>query len=618
MTAGLAIAVIALNIVLSPFGVANEAKTETLAPKKPAQGSIPLIFDSSTIGARLGPMRVLVEKSKAGYKLGGVLLESERFTWDFQQASLRLDFDPTIFKPQLVFIMSESGEVLNITDLEQSHLQIDKSLEIKNRSAKKDELAKGVVDVSISQKALPKLNNSRVCISEEEWDGLISYCSGLLNDKPTSSSDDQILVNGLKVVDKGEVVLKDNEDLQFLIQLKDSGFIKGVYRVTPSTLRQVYQTAPGEIAISFFSTPPAIPHRLLTRKRSPIFEATIGDLRKVHEVKVPESLPFVHFKASKGMIFSQRVYFNFLPTEDERVWLMPESATSTYSTSIKLNGQLGKHKKESINDSDVKITNDKFSWTYKSPVIADFNTDSIVTQVTRNDGKDVHQLGHIHEVYRGRSTYLSARTGIAAGTDASVGFTGELSLQHWFERIAGSSPLLSHQRWGTKANFVQSYGADVEFNQAQIELLYRFSRGVENWNETTGLSVGFNQFNVDTATYQWMGPTVGMFWNRSAPPWFDRITEFLPFFRRPKWVNFSATIFTGSLSENIVDAYGFQVAALGRVELSKSTFLEGGWAITGVSYISTSNGEIVADGSDVLELITIAYGRGYLGVGARF
>jgi hypothetical protein len=118
----------------------------------------------------------------------------------------------------------------------------------------------------------------------------------------------------------------------------------------------------------------------------------------------------------------------------------------------------------------------------------------------------------------------------------------ELGIKYWFESIAGwQNYYLSRQRWGVGYRNFQSLSPlmfrnyNDTLNYSILDLNYRLNPGIWSWDESWGLTFSSAQMSYNVFKTDMLG--VGIFLGRSMPTWLDDVINYMPVFRKPKWVN---------------------------------------------------------------------------------
>lgn len=334
-------------------------------------------------------------------------------------------------------------------------------------------------------------------------------------------------------------------------------------------------------------------------KRTPLFQHTIGDLKVYFETTALKEAPILKAASSLGIQFQYPIVGENFPDEKKRPLVRGHNYKTSYSDTLNL--QLSPQKEFKLSSSQKKVS-DKFLWEVSTPHKNKINIAELKSKSP--DGKEnTLEL----EFYRGSRTYLSGRMGFSVA-EGGWAIIGDFLATHWFNDPFGQSELFSRQRWGLTAGQISTFVAEEpdKFSFRNYDLLYRFTPGAAGWTETFGLGVGLLDFQYqDLDPVSFMG--AGVFWSRSLPNWFNYLFGFLPFFRKPKWADVHVMFYPAAQKAGVT-GNSVQIRATGRIELSPTTYFEGGWGIGSTSYTDTTNRKQV----DLLA------GRGFLGFGMRF
>lgn len=334
-------------------------------------------------------------------------------------------------------------------------------------------------------------------------------------------------------------------------------------------------------------------------KRTPLFQHTIGDLKVYYETTVLKQAPILKAASTLGIQFQYPILGENFPDAKKRPVVLGHNYNTSYADTLNL--KLSPTKELKFSSSQNKVS-ESFVWEVATPEKNRLNTAELKSQ-----GSEQQESILDLEFYRGSRTYLSARMGFSVA-EGGWAIIGDFLATHWLNEPFGQSEIFSRQRWGLTAGQISTFVAEEpdKFSYRNYDLLYRFTPGAAGWTETFGVGVGLFDFQYqDLAPVSFMG--AGVFWSRSLPNWFNYLFGFLPFFRKPKWADVHVMFYPASLKAGVT-GNSVQVRATGRIELSPTTYFEGGWGIGNTSYTDTTNRKQV----DLLA------GRGFLGFGMRF
>lgn len=405
-----------------------------------------------------------------------------------------------------------------------------------------------------------------------------------------------LALNGLIQANRGSYQL-EKEKLEISV-LKGPVSFFAESPVPEVLVYEVTELNPNTLRVRTFGAPLSGKVKI-HNKRIPLFQHTIGDLRVYYETTVLKDAPVLKAASSLGVQFQYPIMGENFPVEKIRPQVQGRNYKTSYADTLNL--QLKPSKDYTANSSQNKIGED-WVWEVATPEKNKLNTVELKSKSA--DGKEsVMEL----EFYRGSRTYISARMGFSVA-EGGWAIIGDFLGTHWLNEPFGKSDLLSRQRWGLTAGQVSTFVAEDpdKFSIRNYDLLYRFTPGAAGWTETFGIGLGVLDFQYqDLDPVSFMG--AGVFWSRSLPNWFNYLFGFLPFFRKPKWADVHVMFYPASQKAGVT-GNAMQVRATGRIELSPTTYFEGGWGIGNTSYTDTVNRKQV----DLLA------GRGFLGFGMRF
>jgi hypothetical protein len=334
-------------------------------------------------------------------------------------------------------------------------------------------------------------------------------------------------------------------------------------------------------------------------KRTPFFQHTIGDLKVYYETTVLKEAPILRAASSVGIQFQYPILGESFPLDNSRPSVLGRTYLTSYAHTLNL--QLNPLKDFKVSSSQNKVSED-WVWEVATPEKNKMNTAELKTKA-ENGKESTLEL----EFYRGSRTYLSARLGFSIA-EGGWSIVGDFLGTHWLNEPFGKSDIFSRQRWGITAGQLSTFVAENsdKYSLRNFDLLYRFTPGAAGWTETFGLGLGVLDFQ-----YQDLDPVglmgAGVFWSRSLPNWFNYLFGFLPFFRKPKWADVHVMIYPSSLKTGVT-GNSVQVRATGRIELTPTTYFEGGWGIGNTTYTDSVN----------RKKVDLMAGRGFLGFGMRF
>jgi len=270
-----------------------------------------------------------------------------------------------------------------------------------------------------------------------------------------------------------------------------------------------------------------------------------------------------------------------LPTEDYRVYLASDAKDSTYLSGSEVKGNVPPGKGAIGSDLEViQTSTDQFSWEVPLDKRG-YDHDKIMTVM---DGtKKFHAQ---YKMHHGLPIELSARLSGVVSSDSQLAFLGEAAGSFWLENLLGwQDYYLSERRWGIFANYFQSSSlgsSGVDVTSWNANLKYRFTPGVWNRDESVGAILAYQNIKYRGVPGDMTG--VGMFWARSMPDLFDKIFNFIPIFRYPKWVDMEAIYYLSSQDPSIKLAASYSLMFHGKMFVSPEFFLESGLGVKRFSY----------------------------------
>jgi hypothetical protein len=451
----------------------------------------------------------------------------------------------------------------------------------------------------------PSLNVAiRSCIFQirDLYDVQICSQSINLHDQKTRISP-RVAVAGGKASFKE--VRKLEPGKRILITATNSKGMSFQWNVLPPSV-ELFEAYPGSTddwILRFTGPSPAMDAQPLKPQRSEIIRPTIGDLREIYEARVPQSAPILGFDA--GLIFTYSLRASRTVKKSSTFVISEGAPRSTYLSEVRLRGHKSVDEQVSSSQNSTETTSNSkdWLWNYAAENTGQINRSriSLVSKKT--------QTVYDFEIYRGLSTYLSAGIGLSLSSRKEIGIFSDLQAAHWFSEPFGENYWLSRNRWGIAMGHVAtavSSVPDSKYQMRTFNLRYRLTPGVTGWDETFGLSTGLLELSyLESRPARWA--SVGAFWSRSLPEWFNYIFGFFPFFRKPKWVKIEALAFGHSLDAKI-HGNAVQLRGTGRIDISQAFYFEGGWAIFSTSYQDMQD----------RKQIDLSVGRGFLGLGYRF
>lgn len=572
---------------------------------------IPLRFSPKAIGAKLLNPRILFERTAQGVRFGGREFLFSKFNTIFESSesgsALKLRWDISQMKPNRIALIGAQGELIEEVEIKGSHMSVvsGRSLSLQNST----EAPAADVELQIDLGKIPKENLAgiQVCVWDEiplrVGTDIQTLCTPL--DRSASLADARFSVDGKPQAAKGEFSPKKKKFEISVISPTGLSF-RWSSRIEVARLHEVFLRDDQMIQLTVYDGEPVGQVESLTPDRGGFFKPTIGDLRRFYRVVLSAKIPFLTVKGPRGSAIHQGLKIKSLPVMKDRISLTAPAPTATYRSYIKLWGPYKPGWELQSKEQSVEIIDDEFKWTFAAPKKNKWNRSRLRLMNSNIAGSKNTKTVFDYEIYRGFSTYLSARMGLSINSQVSASVAPDLNFIHWFEDL-GSSANWSRQRWGVSAGYMKtavSSKATENYETGYLDLYTRFTPGVEGWTESYGLQTSYFQVKYREAEISRMAG-MGVFWNRSLPSWFNYFVGFMDFFKKPKWANFSAVYYPVSLQSGS-KASGFQVKAVARIELTQASYFEGGWALFGATYEYRRT------------RVQFAAGRAYLGYGYRW
>lgn len=573
-----------------------------------AKAETPLRLSPAALKAQLSPRVLVYRELPDGWEVGGVKFstqENQRQTADESGQLLRLGWDPNLIKPQRIMIREPGGQI----HFEQPYksgeytLTSDSLNPVKmNLTSKSDALSLRKSENFQAPSPLTEL-----CLIDHRRRGSALLCTALSRNASSDPKSFGLIVQGKTYQKTGSISFAQEDDIEFILKLRSGVSFQLLIEPQESQLFELQLGTDSFLEAIVQGQMPMNQSQALTPQRSWLFQHTIGDQRKFFKIRVPMLAPFVHYDNDFGLKVQRKIESANLAQLDV-IPKVEQDPLSTYSSRLLLTGTLPDAFDIKPNQDSIELNERVFRWQVDVPLKRSYNLAQI-TFLPR--GQKAPELIFDTEIYRSYGTYLSARLGAMA--NLQVGFLGAIELHaiHWFEQPLGPNPRYSRLRWGLSASYVSDVGTTDIKNKYQVKsaaAYYRFSAGVEDWDESIGIWTGYLGLDYQDAqtVSLWGG---GFFLTRSLPPWSNYFVGVFEFFRRPKWFNLSIGAHPYSLNPKI-KAWVAEAKAVGRIDLTEHTYFEGGWAILASQFsYDIPNGNLAGK---------LAVGRAYFGYGYRF
>lgn len=607
-----------VKIISKLFILSNLVLGSVLAPTLVFGNSslpTPLRFAPGPLDAHFDNPIFVFERSRQAITFAHRKLSFDRFQFIHLKNEMRIQWDPSQFNASRIVVLDSEAEILAEGELEVSGMV----LKVKEDSGLFESLPSQdsrLGDLILKLEGEKELFSSlRICI----WDEILPAHD--LPEEAKPSPDTQLfcgpltasgnLENGRFTINdevlpaKGEYRIKDKKFELTIIGKNDVSF-RWTADMPIAQVQEVFLRPDGKINLTMFNGTPVGESEKLTEDRGAFLEATIGDLRKFSKLILPPTVPYLNLLGPRGSVLHQKLIVSALPREEDRLYLSAPAINVTYGSHLKLSGPLGAGKILESSQRHVEVVDGEYIWDFDSPEKNRWNRSQIHLKNSNIAGSKDSTTVFDYEVFRGYSTYVSGRMGVSV--NPSTGATGamDLNLIHWFEDL-GSSASWSRQRWGLSLGYMDTLltaKKTEEYSTSYADIYYRFTPGVEGWTESYGLQASYFRSQYQETPAVGMGGA-GIFWNRSLPNWFNYFVGWLDFLKKPKWANFSA-VYYGIPMESGSKPSGFQLKAVARIDVSDSSYFEGGWAFFAMKY--------------EVKRARVQYGSGraYLGYGLRF
>lgn len=579
-----------------------------------ARGDTALRLSPVALEARLTSRLLPFERLGETWNIGGLQFSPQRYRsiWNAKTSFFGFDWDNRVFRPQKIQLRSLRGEILLEQDFDSGFFKFsqDKSLrleEIPNPLPAGSKIRLPPLMIKVPTQELKNFAVLQICVVDQQNSAQAEICVPTRGAAGGGTS--ELKTKGQKLEGKGRIEFKEGSEIDWLLTLVNNVKIRVRFSMNSASLNEIRLGQNGELHISFYSeNAPAMKFSPLTEERSWFFQPTIGDLRRMYSVTTPNDVPYLTFQGPFSIKVQQKVDYAELIQVDSQIYLSEPAPKGTYGREILLEGSLPEGYLLAPGQDNVKMLDgSRFQWTFPTPQEKAYNIAEIKISPRPAPEKIIH---YDYEVYRGHSTYLSARLG--ASLTSNLGFSGAMDFQamHWFNEPLGTNSF-SRQRWGISAGYAETLFSTAEnekYKTSNLTAYMRFTPGLDNWTESFGLWTGAMTFQYrDTLETTLYGG--GLFWTRSLPPWFNYFLGVTKFLRSPKWVHFSGGIYPVTLTSG-VESYVAEAKAVGRIEVSHNTFFEGGWAVIASSATYRQNNGTVK--------VNMGAGRGYLGFGYEF
>lgn len=442
----------------------------------------------------------------------------------------------------------------------------------------------------------------RLCLVKEKAPSFANLCTGFFrlergdDGKPRllpSREEKRLLINNAPVAaEAGDIDLHSVQALVLFVRL-DSGLsyqIVGTF-IVPS----IYTYAKTSAETVTFLTSPFEPFGLKTRPvdlepdprwaRVIGFSSTIRDSRDMVQFSLPLKSPRFFVKTSVGAAVLLKPTSVRWPETAERVSAPVRPRNRAYGSERVV--VLRAPENTTLTTTDGTVTplgGGSFRWTVPLPEKGELNVAkvSVETGALKYAANLRTERGFPGEASVRLSAFL-----LPSGSSAAL---REFAWNHWFDELFGwDNPRFSTLRWGVALKYLQSMSdvtvdrgfrgeEKVDTSSANIDLKYRFSSGIWGRDETVGLLLSGQRFEIGEVNSQQYG--AGLFWARSMPLVFDRLFNYVPGLEFQKWVDMEFIYFPVATGGN-AKTWGpnYLLNFHGRILWTKTFFGEAGFGI---------------------------------------
>lgn len=519
----------------------------------------------------------------------------------FDKKSLFMAFPPFFYGNIKLELISKSGFVLWKKDISQADIaewaQLKRKIKEDSTDKKNtvlDQFRAVLWDVrSLGLKIDDIKDSFRFCLSTDKDKMQMSACTSYYGVKKTNGNSTFARVKTMahaRVLAQGEVQKLHgvvnvglNETASFYAELQTGETFQFVTPLKSIPLLDVVRKKEGSFRVIFSDLQPYSPAELLNKEDTDSlvtkvgFNSTIGDFRKFWSVEVLDSEPIVYLPGEAGGIFKVTFLKDAIPSDEIRPKVEENTLRGTYGAVHEIYGKKFKDSKLSSKEESLKTLSESeelFMWNFKADQKGVLNKSYLTVeskgQVYRN----------YFEIYRGYSNELSSRLS-AILTPNNFVFNGELAYNHWFDDVFGwSNSILSRQRWGFSYKYFQSItnsksSEATNFTMSAMDIKYRFSAGLWGRDESFGMIASLQDMTYGIAKSRAIG--YGAFWARSMPQVFDRLFNYIPWFRYQKWVDMELILYPTSLLSTTQIERNYALNFHGKILWTENFFGEAGF-----------------------------------------
>lgn len=317
-------------------------------------------------------------------------------------------------------------------------------------------------------------------------------------------------------------------------------------------------------------------------------EKSIGRLKpKYWSLLIKPSKTQLYFIDPTGVVLVLNLKIKNPPFEKDRLYLHQHTPGGTYKNTTLLFGKKDKNLQIDQGQKDVTFapeTPEYFQWNFMTHEPGEHSKNDITFLNSETTFKANY------EVYRGFSGEISARLTGVFSTESEFTPLIEANFGYWFEDLWGwQNYKLSKQRWGLSGKYFQSMGDFKATYQnltmirsLALDLKYRNTPGLWNWDETTGGIFSFQNLELISTQVPMLG--LGYFWARSMPKIFNDFFNIIPYFRYPKWVDMEFIYYLTALNSEELGSGNYALNFHGKIMLSKKLYGEAGFGLKGFGF----------------------------------
>lgn len=310
------------------------------------------------------------------------------------------------------------------------------------------------------------------------------------------------------------------------------------------------------------------------------FADSIGHFKPLYKYANVNRTTKVAIQNSTGMFAGLDLgQFNFL-TPNEKLKIKTEDfQISSYQKEKYVELVTAKNMDFEQKPPTIKENKGKKEWLVKAEKINIYNENLL----TYNMNKQDHVASHL--AYRTNPSQFSVRISNTFTASQEQLLSTEFNFQHWFEDIFSiDSYYFTNQRWGIDAQVFNSLkkftisDRESKYDNMSANLKYRFTPGVWNYDESFGFLIGYQNFSIVEKRFPMLG--IGAFWSRSMPKAIDDVLNFVPIFRKKKWVNVDFTYYNVPLDKDkTIKSSNYKLSFYGKMLWTNSFFTELGFGM---------------------------------------